>query len=118
MLSLRGEGRASFGAHNVSFLCAIPSAGRYQVTIEAMNGPAQGLVQLFDRDHGVGEPADFFAEQRGQSAARLMGVLQLKKGLNPVFFKLTGKNPKSSGSGPGPGDVDAGKCPVNKLGQP
>ena len=98
-LSLCAEGRSSFGAHNISFLCAIPSAGRYQVTIEAMNGPAQGIVQLFDREHGVGEPADFFAEQRGKSEARLMGVLELKKGLNPVFFKLTGKHAKSSGLG-------------------
>ncbi len=60
---------------------------------------AVGVLALFDREHGIGEPADFFAEQRGKSAARLMGVLELKKGPNPVFFKLTGKNAKSSGLG-------------------
>jgi hypothetical protein len=98
-LSLCAEGRDVFGPHNVSFLCAIPSAGRYRVTIEAMNGPAQGIVQLFDREQPIGEPADFFAEQRGKCEARPMGVLELKKGLNPVFFKLTGKNAKSSGLG-------------------
>jgi hypothetical protein len=98
-LSLCAEGRTAFGLHNVSFLCAIPRAGRYQVTIEAMQGPAQGIVQLFDREQAVGESADFFAEQRGKSGAKPMGILELKKGLNPVFFKLTGKNAKSSGLG-------------------
>lgn len=98
-LSLSAEGRGSFGAHHVSFLCAIPSAGRYRVTIEGIKGPAQGIVQLFEREQAIGEPADFFAEQRGKSEARVMGVLDLKKGLNPVFFKLTGKNAKSSGLG-------------------
>ena len=98
-LSMCAEGRAAFGWHNVSFLCAIPSAGRYQVTIEALQGPAQGIVQLYDRDQAVGERADFFAEQRGKSGPKPMGVVELKKGQNPVFFKLTGKNAKSSGLG-------------------
>jgi len=96
---MSAEGRGSFGAHHVSFLCAIPSAGRYRVTIEAMKGPAQGIVQLFEREQAIGEPVDFFAEQRGKSEVKVMGVLDLKKGLNPVFFKLTGKNAKSSGLG-------------------
>lgn len=28
-----------------------------------------------------------------------MGTLEMKKGPNPVFFKLTGQNPKASGLG-------------------
>lgn len=98
-LSLRAEGGDVFGPHNVSFLCAVPAPGRYQVTIEAMTGPAQGIVKLFDREHAISAPTDFFAEQRGKSPPIPMGILEMNKGLNPVFFKLTGKNETSSGLG-------------------
>ncbi len=95
-LSLRAEGSDVFGEHCLSFLCAIPAAGRYRVSIEAMTGPAQGVVQLFQNEHAVGDRLDTYAEQRGKTGAIPMGVLDLKEGQNQVFFKLVGKNEKST----------------------
>jgi len=94
-LSMHAQGEDIFGLHSISFLCAIPAAGRYQVSIEAMQGPAQCIVQLFQNEHAVGDPADFYAPQRTRSKLTPMGVLEMHEGPNQVFFKLIGKNPKA-----------------------
>ena len=96
-LSLRPDGENLFGEHVLSFLCVIPAAGRYRVSIEAMNGPTQGIVQLFQNEHAVGPPADLYAEKRDRSKMLPMGEVEMKEGLNQVFFKIMGKNEKSSG---------------------
>ncbi len=96
-LSLHTDGDNLFGEHLLSFLCAIPAAGRYRVSIESMTGTAQGIVQLFQNEHAVGPPTDFYAETRDRSQLLPMGELELKEGPNQVFFKLMGKNAKSSG---------------------
>jgi hypothetical protein len=96
-LSLRPDGENLFGEHLLSFLCAVPAAGRYRVSIEAMTGPAQGIVQLFQNEHAVGPQADLYAEKRDRSQMLPMGEIEMKEGLNQVFFKLMGKNEKSSG---------------------
>ena len=96
-LSLRTDGDNLFGEHLLSFLCAIPSAGRYRVSIEAMTGPAQGIVQLFQNEHAVGPLTDLYAATRDRSRMMPMGELDMKEGPNQVFFKLMGKNEKSSG---------------------
>ena len=62
-----------------------------------MNGPAQGIVQLFQNEHAIGPQADFYAEKRDRSKMVPMGELEMKEGPNQVFFKLMGKNAKSSG---------------------
>ena len=95
-LSLQTDGENLFGEHLLSFLCAMPSAGRYRVSIEAMNGPAQGIVQLFQNEHGVGDPADLYAAQRSKSQSLSMGILEMQEGPNQVFFKLMGKNAKAT----------------------
>ena len=95
-LSLRPDGENLFGEHLLSFLCAVPAAGHYRVSIEAMTGNAQGIVQLFQNEHAVGPPADFYAAKRDRSSLLPMGELQMQAGPNQVFFKLMGKNPKSS----------------------
>jgi hypothetical protein len=98
-LSMRAEGEDVFGQHSLSFLCAIPAAGRYRVLIEAMNGPDQGVVQLFQNERAAGDKVDFYAEKRDRSKMIPMGELELKEGLNQVFFKLVGKNDKASALG-------------------
>ena len=85
-----------FGQHCLSFLCAIPAAGRYRVLIEAMNGPEQGNVRLFQNERAAGEPVDFYAEKRDRSKLIPMGVVELREGQNQVFFKLVGKNEKAT----------------------
>ena len=96
-LSLRPDGDNLFGEHLLSFLCPVPAAGRYRVSIESMTGTAQGIVQLFQNEHAVGPPADFYSEKRDRSKLLPMGELEMREGPNQVFFKLMGKNAKSSG---------------------
>ncbi|HYE16107.1 MAG TPA: glycoside hydrolase family 172 protein [Pyrinomonadaceae bacterium] len=98
-LSLRAEGREVFGPHYISFVCEMPAAGRYRVLLQAIEGPAQGVVQLFKNEVGVGEAADLYAPERRKSREIPMGELELREGDNRVMFKLVGKHEKSSGFG-------------------
>ncbi|HJU55523.1 MAG TPA: glycoside hydrolase family 172 protein [Pyrinomonadaceae bacterium] len=98
-LSLRAEGREVFGDHYISFICEMPAAGRYRVSIEAIKGPSQGVVQVFRNEVGQGERADLYATERMKSGVLQMAELEMKEGDNRVMFKLVGKNEKSSGLG-------------------
>jgi hypothetical protein len=95
-LSLQAEGDDVFGPHNLVFLCEVPAAGRYRVAIEALTGPDQGKVQLFQNERAVGEAADLYAADRKQSGSLPLGSLTLKEGPNQVFLKLVGKNEKAA----------------------
>lgn len=99
LLSMRAEGSDVFGLHHLSFLCSVPAAGRYRVSIDGIAGPAQGIVQLFQNEHAVGSPLDMYAEKREKTKLMPMGVLEMKEGPNQVFFKLVGKNDKASALG-------------------
>ncbi|HYG79966.1 MAG TPA: glycoside hydrolase family 172 protein [Pyrinomonadaceae bacterium] len=98
-LSLRAEGREVFGDHYISFICEMPAAGRYRVSIEAIKGPSQGVVQIFRNEVGQGERADLYAPARVRSGVLPLAELEMKEGDNRVMFKLVGKNEKSSGLG-------------------
>jgi hypothetical protein len=98
-LSLKGEGRDVFGHHYISFICEMPAAGKYQVSIEAVEGPSQAIVQLFRYEAAVGKPADLFAGERRKSGVIPMGILEMKEGDNHLFFKLVGKHNESAGLG-------------------
>jgi len=96
-LSLRAEGREVFGPHYISFICEMPAAGKYRVSLQAIEGPSQGIVQLFLNEVGVGPPADLYSAERKKSAEITMGELELKEGENRVMFKIVGKNTRSAG---------------------
>jgi hypothetical protein len=96
---MTATGEDVFGPHSISFLCGVPAAGRYRVSIEVMNGPAQGVVQLFQNEHAVGEKLDTYAPERGRSKTIPMGILEMKEGPNQVFFKLLDKNNNATGLG-------------------
>ena len=98
-LSLRTEKEDMFGAHHVSLVCDLPAAGRYTVRIEALQGPEQGSVQLFENDRPIGTPADLYAAERKKSELLPLGALELEEGKNVVFFKLVGRNPLAGGLG-------------------
>lgn len=98
-LSLRAQDREVFGPHYISFICEMPAAGRYRVLLQAIEGPSQGVVQLFKNEVGLGGPADLYAPERRKSREIPMGELELAEGDNRVMFKLVGKNGKSSGLG-------------------
>jgi hypothetical protein len=98
-LSFRGTREDAFGPHHVSLLCDVPAAGRYRVTIDALEGPEAGIEQLFVQEHGIGSPVDLYAAQRRRRNAIPLGELDLKQGLNQVFIKVLDKNGKATSLG-------------------
>ena len=98
-LSMKAEGGEVFGPHYISFICEMPAAGRYRVSVEALEGPTQGIVRLFRDEVGVGPAADLYARERRHGAARPLGELELREGDNRIMFKLVGRNPESAGTG-------------------
>ncbi|MBI5383449.1 MAG: DUF2961 domain-containing protein [Verrucomicrobia bacterium] len=98
-LSLRGAGHDWFGPHFLSPTCDVPAAGRYSIYIEAVKGPAQARVQLFQNENPVAEAVDLFAETPAKSGRVLLGQLDLAEGKNNLMLKLVGKNEKSSALG-------------------
>ncbi len=93
-LSLLGSGEDMFGAHFVSFLLDLPSAGKYRILIEALRGPGQGTVQLSENDGPAGVAVDLHAPVRGKSEPSPMATLDMQEGSNVVTFKLTGSAPR------------------------
>lgn len=99
ILSMAAEGRDMFGHPFISLVCDIPAAGRYEVSIEAVKGPSQAKLQLFDREAPVGDAVDLYASKRERSERTPLGTLLLPEGPANLMFKLVGKNEKSGGLG-------------------
>lgn len=95
-LSLHGRGDDTFGYHFISFSCELPVSGLYKVSLEAIKGPAQGRIQWFVDEAPVGPVVDFYAEIR-QRTTEEIGTFKLVEGVNPLLFKVVGKNGKSQG---------------------
>jgi len=98
-LSLRAEGGDSFGQHFISFICELPAAGRYKVSLDAVRGPSQAKVQMFMDEAPVGPEVDLYAAERECALDEYVGTLHLAEGPNTLLFKLTGKHPESQGLG-------------------
>lgn len=88
-----------FGPHALALTCEVPTSGRYRVSIEALRGPEQGRVQLFQNERAMGEVVDLYAPARAKTAALPLGTVELHEGNNPVFLKLMGRNPAATGMG-------------------
>ena len=88
-----------FGPHYLSFTAEMPAAGKYKISIEAVAGPSQGVVQLFREEAPVGPAADLYSAEKHKSAVIEMGVMEMVEGDNHLFFKVVGKNGRSSGHG-------------------
>jgi hypothetical protein len=98
-LSLAATNADWFGPHFLSPVVDVPAAGRYAIYIEAVKGPAQAQVQLFQNENHVSDPVDLYAERPAKSGRLLLGKLDLEEGSNNLMFKLVGKNEKSTGLG-------------------
>lgn len=98
-LSLRAKDGDWFGPHFLSPTCDVPAAGRYAIFIEAVKGPEQARVQLFQDENPVGEPVDLFAENLTKSGRLRLGELDLAEGKNNLMLKLVSKHEKSAGLG-------------------
>jgi len=98
-LSVRAEKEDIFGPHALALTCEVPVAGRYRVSIEALRGPDQGRVQLFQNERAIGDEADLYAAKREKSGVLPLGAIALRAGDNAVFLKLIGRNPAATGMG-------------------
>ena len=98
-ISLRAKGDDWFGYHFICFVCELPAAGKYKVSIDAIKGPAQAKVQLFMDDAPVGQVVDLYATERKPALNEYVATLDLVEGPNKLLFKLVGKNEKSQGLG-------------------
>lgn len=98
-LSMQATGNDVFGLHYVSFIVEIPVAGRYRVSLEAVEGPGQATVQVYRNEHGIGTAVDLYSAERRRGSLRSLGTLDMSSGDNQVMLKLIGKNAASSGLG-------------------
>ena len=98
-LSLRTTGEDIFGPHHIAFICEIPSSGTYDVGIKAVQGPDQGIVQIFRNDLPIGDSVNLYAEKPNLSSVLPLGRLDFRAGNNLVFFHLVGKDERSKGLG-------------------
>ncbi|MBV6520527.1 MAG: hypothetical protein MNPFHGCM_00643 [Gemmatimonadaceae bacterium] len=82
-----------FGPHGVDLIAPATTAGRYRVSVQMVEGPAQGIVQLFENDQPVGRAVDTYASERRKGSIEYLATVQLEPGDNVLRFKLVGKNP-------------------------
>ena len=96
-LSLQAEGTDSFGHHFICFMCELPAAGKYKVSLDAVKGPSQAKVQMFVDEAPVGDEVDFYAPKRQPVRSQYICTLDLNEGPNNLLFKLVGSSAESQG---------------------
>ncbi len=60
-LRMTSNGKDWFGSPFISLVCEFSAAGKYDISIDAMQGPQQANVQLFRNEVSAGPPVDLFA---------------------------------------------------------
>ena len=98
-ISLRAEGNDSFGHHFICFICELPSAGKYKISLDAVKGPSQGKIQMFMDEAPVGPQVDLYAAKRECALDEYIATLNLAEGPNRLLFKLVGKHSDSQALG-------------------
>jgi D-arabinan exo alpha-(1,3)/(1,5)-arabinofuranosidase (non-reducing end) len=99
IFSMRTSGPDIFGPHHVAFVCDLPEAGRYRLSVKAVLGPDQGLLRVFERDRPAGEPVNLYAPERTVGGPLPLGEFEMRRGDNTVYLHLVGADPRSSGMG-------------------
>jgi hypothetical protein len=99
VLSLRAQRLGDFDQCFVSLRADLPSAGRYKVYLDAVKGPANGQVQLFQRELAVGKPVDLYSPEATEANGLYLGEIDAKEGGNVLMFNVVGKNAAASGMG-------------------
>ncbi|RYG25637.1 DUF2961 domain-containing protein, partial [bacterium] len=95
-LTLRATRPGDFDQCHVSLRADLPAAGRYKVYLDALKGPANGQVQLFQREIGIGKPVDLYAPTTTEANGIYLGEIDAVEGGNTLMFSVVGKNPASS----------------------
>jgi hypothetical protein len=98
-LEVRAQGDDIFGAHSVGFRFALPEAGTYGVSLEAIGGPDQAIVQVVRNEKAEGMPVDLYRPRRERTGPLPLGELAFVEGENVVLLELTGRNARSTGLG-------------------
>lgn len=91
ILSITTEGADRFGPHFIAFFVDVPAAGRYTLAIEGLTGPVLGTITAAVNDQPEGAVVSFASSTRGPSGPRELATVELREGLNPVYFHITGK---------------------------
>ncbi len=99
VLSMRTSGGDVFGPHHVSFVCDLPEAGTYRVSVKAVLGPDQGRLRLFELDRPAGRAVDLYAPERAVGGPFALGDFDMRRGENIVYLHLEGADPRSKGLG-------------------
>ena len=73
---MKTSGEDVFGPHHVSFVCDLPEAGRYTISVKAVLGPDQGILRVFERDRPAGEAVNLYAAERDRRRAAAAGDLR------------------------------------------
>jgi hypothetical protein len=95
--TMRSKGEDIFGPHHVSFICDLPEAGRYAISVKVVAGPDQGIMRVYERDRPAGRAANLYAAERAISEPLPLGTFEMRKGENIVYLYLTGADPRSKG---------------------
>jgi len=98
-LSMKAQRQDIFGPPFISLVCDIPAASKYTILIEAVKGPEQAQVQLFQNEAPAGDAVDLYAPKRTRSKLIALGTLSLDEGPANLMFKLVEKNEQSGGFG-------------------
>ncbi|MBL8178254.1 MAG: DUF2961 domain-containing protein [Bryobacterales bacterium] len=91
VLSFATEGVDRFGPHFLAFHVDVPEAGRYGVSVEGVAGPGLGSITAAVNDQPEGAVVSFAGDMKRRSGERELTVLELREGLNAVYFHVTGK---------------------------
>jgi hypothetical protein len=97
--SMRTSGEDVFGPHHVSFICDLPEAGPYKISVKAVLGPDQGILRIFERDRPAGTAVNLYAAERAVSGPLPLGIFEMRRGENIVYVHLVGADPRSKGMG-------------------
>lgn len=99
LLRMRAEGQDWFGPPFISLVCDMPAAGKYEISIEALQGPEQAIVQLFQNEVPAGAAVDLYAAESRRESALRVGTLTCDEGPLNLMLKLVDRNPQSRGLG-------------------
>ena len=99
IFSMKTSGEDVFGPHHVSFICDLPEAGRYTLSVKAVAGPDQGILRVFERDRPAGEAVNLYAPERAVAGPLTLGTFEMKKGENIVYLHLVGSDTRAKGMG-------------------
>jgi hypothetical protein len=99
VFSMKTSGEDAFGPHHVSFVCDLPEAGKYTISVKAVLGPDQGILRVFERDRPAGEAVNLYAAERAVGGPLRLGTFEMRRGENIVYLHLVGADPRSKGMG-------------------